>query len=164
MRSERRASSSPRGGNARFPRWVFVVSWAAVAAWAVLIFCMSANTGADLTDGDGIASLVFRFINDTVESLVGADIDLASPIGHFGEYAVFGALLANALRLMLPLRRACTLAVAIASAYGVTDELHQWFVPGRATDPADWAIDTLAAAFGSVVAGCLCCVAARRRR
>ena len=163
MRPERRASSCPRD-DVGLPRWAFVVSWAAVAAWAVLIFCMSANTGADLADGDGIASLVFRFINDAVESLVGADIDLASPIGHFSEYAVFGALLANALRFMLPLRRACTLAIAIASAYGVTDELHQWFVPGRTTDPADWAVDTLAAAFGSVAVGCLCRAAVRRRR
>lgn len=37
-------------------------------------------------------------------------------------------------------------AAAIASAYGVTDELHQWFVPGRVVD----ALDLLANAAGAL--------------
>lgn len=39
-------------------------------------------------------------------------------------------------------------AAAIASAYGVTDELHQWFVPGRVVD----ALDLLANAAGALAA------------
>jgi VanZ family protein len=37
-------------------------------------------------------------------------------------------------------------AAAIAAAYGVTDELHQWFVPGRVVD----ALDLLANAAGAL--------------
>jgi VanZ family protein len=37
-------------------------------------------------------------------------------------------------------------AAAIAAAYGVTDELHQWFVPGRVVD----AFDLLANAVGAL--------------
>lgn len=40
-------------------------------------------------------------------------------------------------------------AVAIASAYGVTDELHQLLVPGRSCDLWDWAADTLGALIGA---------------
>lgn len=139
-----------------FSRRGAVLSWAAVLAWAVVIFFMSSNTGDELSGGRGLVSQVFQLINNTVSQIFGIDADLASPVGHFCEYAVFGALLANALRGRLPLRGACVLAVVVASAYGVTDEFHQWFVPGRASDPADWAVDTVAAAIGSIVVGWRC--------
>lgn len=42
-------------------------------------------------------------------------------------------------------------AVALASLYGVTDELHQLFVPGRMCDPADWLTDTLGATLGACI-------------
>lgn len=45
---------------------------------------------------------------------------------------------------------AVVLAVVLASAYGITDEIHQIFVPGRMCDPLDWAVDTAGAALGAV--------------
>jgi VanZ family protein len=36
-------------------------------------------------------------------------------------------------------------AAGVASLYGVTDELHQYFVPGRSTDVLDWLADTVGA-------------------
>ena len=39
-------------------------------------------------------------------------------------------------------------AATLAAAYGVTDELHQWFVPGRVVD----ALDLLANAVGALTA------------
>ena len=44
------------------------------------------------------------------------------------------------------------LAIVVASAYGVTDEFHQLFVPGRACDPVDWMVDTAGAALGALLA------------
>lgn len=69
-------------------------------------------------------------------------------LGHFGEYAILGALLV--LALTSPKR--ALMAVALASAYGITDELHQLFVPGRCSDPVDWLVDTLGAMVGVYVA------------
>ncbi|MFQ9741932.1 MAG: VanZ family protein [Slackia sp.] len=43
-------------------------------------------------------------------------------------------------------------APLIASLYGVTDEIHQIFVPTRSCDPADWAVDTVAAIVGAILA------------
>ncbi len=40
------------------------------------------------------------------------------------------------------------LALLIASAYGVSDELHQAFVPGREPSVADWIADSLGGAAG----------------
>jgi VanZ family protein len=41
---------------------------------------------------------------------------------------------------------ATLVALAIASAYAATDELHQTFVHGRHGTPVDWLIDTSGAA------------------
>jgi VanZ family protein len=38
------------------------------------------------------------------------------------------------------------LTAALASAYGLIDEIHQYFVPGRDCNAADWLFDTLGAA------------------
>ena len=40
----------------------------------------------------------------------------------------------------------------LASAYAVTDELHQAFVRGRHGSPVDWLIDTAGVVIGVVVA------------
>lgn len=81
--------------------------------------------------------------------LLGPGVDVLSSIAHFCEYTVFGALLANALHTRLSLRRACLLAIICASLYGVSDEIHQLFVPERMCDPVDWMVDTLGASLGS---------------
>lgn len=128
------------------------VSWALVALWAVVIFLMSANTGEDLTDGDGLVARVRAMLVSVQVAWFGSGIDLVSPLAHFCEYALFGFLLQNALGCSLPVRRAVLLAVVIASAYGVTDEFHQLFVPGRACDPVDWLVDTAGATLGALVA------------
>lgn len=127
-----------------------VASWAAVVVMAGVIFWMSANTGDAINSGLGIVSAVKAALAGLFEALAGTAVDV-SPIGHFVEYLLFGATLINALRLHLTPQRALALAVVVASVYGVTDELHQSFVPMRSCDPADWLVDTAAAAVGALV-------------
>ena len=129
-----------------------ILSWLAVAAWAVFIFCMSANTGRDLNQGTGLLSHLYQALKELQAHILGPEADAINSIAHFCEYTVFGALWANALRCHMPLRRACALAVACGSLYGVTDEFHQLFVPGRMCDPVDWAVDTAGAALGPGIA------------
>lgn len=70
--------------------------------------------------------------------------------GHFGGYAVLGALLLVAFLHETPVQgRALAYAVLAASLYGVTDEIHQAFVPGRTPDAVDWGVDTLGALAGA---------------
>ncbi|MDR1374790.1 MAG: VanZ family protein [Treponema sp.] len=72
---------------------------------------------------------------------------------HFAVYAV----LAAALSLWFPGgKRSCLrvliLTICIASIYGVVDEIHQYFVPGRDCSLWDWIADALGAAAGGGVA------------
>jgi VanZ family protein len=44
---------------------------------------------------------------------------------------------------------ALAIVAVVASLYGVTDELHQAFVPNRSCDLRDWVADTLGGALGA---------------
>lgn len=70
---------------------------------------------------------------------------------HFGEYALLCALWWRALRAVLAHERALLFALALASAYAVTDEYHQSLVAGRQGTPVDWLIDTAGAVAAAVL-------------
>jgi VanZ family protein len=42
-------------------------------------------------------------------------------------------------------------AMITASFYGITDEFHQSFIPGRCMSITDWAADTVGAVIGSSI-------------
>lgn len=137
-----------------------VVSWALVAAWACFIFFMSAHTGTDFDQGTDFVARVKQWLSAVQLALLGADVDVVSSAAHFCEYLIFGMLLRNALGRRFDARRALVLTIAVASLYGVTDEIHQIFVPGRCCDPVDWAVDTAGATLGAFACATLF---ARRR-
>jgi VanZ family protein len=82
-----------------------------------------------------------------LSSLTGSDVPgRFTGLGHFGLYAMLGALYLAALSPQRPSWKHAIAAVLLASAYGVTDEFHQSFVPGRMPDVMDWLVDTAGAA------------------
>lgn len=72
-------------------------------------------------------------------------------VAHFCLYAVLGALLARVGVLESWSRRRLVAAVVMVSLFGVLDELHQLFIPGRSAEVGDWAMDTLGSASGFAV-------------
>ncbi len=149
------------------PNRAFVIgSWIAVAVVAIFIFAMSARDGYQIDYGSGIFSEIKAWLSAQALVLTGHEVDV-SPVGHFSEYLVFGVALCNALRFHLKPEGAAgllitlrpinalskwtpALACALASIYGITDEFHQIFTPGRSCDPADWLVDTIAAGIGAL--------------
>jgi VanZ family protein len=72
---------------------------------------------------------------------------------HFLTYGLLGVLLVNALagaRWRAMTGRIAVTAILLATAYGVTDELHQYFVPGRDCSIFDLRADALGAATAAV--------------
>jgi VanZ family protein len=78
----------------------------------------------------------------------------ADKLLHAVEYAGLAGLLALGLSHLGPLglRRAVLLAVALAAAYGASDELHQAFVPLRDASALDWVADASGAVVGGILA------------
>lgn len=139
-----------------------ILAWGLVALWCGFIFFMSAHTGNDLDNGSGFVAAIKKQIQMLLTPLFGPDTDIASVLGHFCEYVVLGMLLAHALHWPLAQGTLFICALALGSLYGMTDELHQIFVPGRVCDVADWITDTLGCATG--IGGYLALRSRRKRK
>ncbi|HHT9153708.1 MAG TPA: VanZ family protein [Candidatus Hypogeohydataceae bacterium YC40] len=46
-----------------------------------------------------------------------------------------------------PIKKVVLFSIVAASLYGASDEIHQYFVPGRCCEFSDWVSDTLGASF-----------------
>lgn len=105
--------------------------WGPVAAWMAVIFAVSSRPVPD-----GVARI-------------------PDWLTHGGAYAVLAVLicraLAGGLAATVPVKIALA-AVLASTLYGITDEVHQSFVPGRMPDVADVVKDFLGASVGA--AGC----------
>lgn len=108
--------------------------WGPVVGYAGLIFYLSAQSHPD----DDLPSL-FWAVNDKVL--------------HALEYAGLGGLCYRAFRWGATgsmAARALLFSILTASLYGVTDEVHQLFVPFRESSWQDWLADVTGSALGAV--------------
>jgi hypothetical protein len=114
--------------NARFARLA--------AAWALLIFGLSSIPGASFP-----ASKLLSY----------------DKLLHAGVYAVLGGLCFLALRRRWPQKPSVLVlvATALSTLYGITDEFHQSFVPGRSPDVHDVLADCVGALVGAVAMSAL---------
>lgn len=103
--------------------------WGPVGAWMVVIFALSSR------------------------ALPPAVSQVPDWTTHGAGYAILSVLicraLAGGLRRPVP-ARAALIAVVVSTLYGVTDEAHQWFVPGRDADPWDLVKDLGGASLGAL--------------
>lgn len=122
-----------------------VFFWAAALLCMGFIFYMSAQP-AD--ESDRMSSAVIEWL----ESVFGAQFTsfLVRKLAHFLEFAFLSFLLNFAFYFTRKKRPAYLWATLAASLYAATDEIHQLFVPGRACQLRDWAIDSAGAVFGAV--------------
>jgi VanZ family protein len=109
-------------------------AWALTGLWALVIFALSSIPGRALPP---------------VQLFAGID-----KVVHLAIYAGLGALAFVAARKTWTFSGPSTvmLATALALVYGVTDEVHQLFVPARSADPLDVAADGLGALLGTLAA------------
>lgn len=101
------------------------MAWGPAVLWAAALFFLSS-----LSD---LGGPVWVQVNDKVV--------------HMGAYAVLGATLAWGRRRS-GARIGHGWMVSVGALYGVTDEIHQMFVPGRSGDPADLAADVVGLVLG----------------
>lgn len=100
--------------------------WLAVVGWMGVIFFLSAQSRLP-----HIVPSLFDSLQDV--------------LGHFAAYAILAALLYWALEAVGGARLALTVML-IVLLYALSDEFHQFFVPGRHPDPFDVATDLFGAA------------------
>ena len=112
--------------------------WVPVALNAGAIFFLSAQSHPE----DQLPLFLFQNVSDKVL--------------HAVEYAILSLLCYRAFRRAAGpavARQAVVLAILTASAYGLTDEVHQAFVPLREASWQDWLADTIGATLAAVGVG-----------
>jgi VanZ family protein len=122
-------------------RWF--AAWGPAAFWCAVIFALSAIPGADLPE----------LPQNGTDKVI-----------HAAVYAVLGALCWRGARRSRPQHssgRVVAVATLIAILYGITDELHQVFVPRRTPDWRDGIADTVGGIMGALI--CAAFVSRRAR-
>ncbi len=148
--------------------------WLFVLLWMLVIFLFSAQAG----DASGNTSAAFieflaRVFSRNFDSLSPGEqasiIEgwqfIVRKAGHFSEYALLALLFANALRSYdFKKLTAFLISVGASALYAVTDEIHQYFVPGRACAALDVLIDTAGAIFGAALFFCALYIIRKRKK
>ena len=109
--------------------------WVPVALYAGVIFYLSAQSHPE----EQLPSFLLKDVSDKVL--------------HAVEYGILALLCYRAFRWAAGpavAQQAVVLAIVTASVYGITDEVHQFFVPFRESSWLDWLADTIGAAIGAI--------------
>ena len=110
----------------------FLWLWGPVCAYAALIFYVSSQSHPE----EQVPFVTF----------------FSDKVVHAVEYALLGALCCRAFQANQReawRRQAILLAIVLTSLYGISDEIHQAFVPFRESSVFDWIADTVGAAVGA---------------
>jgi VanZ family protein len=124
------------------------IIWHTLSVLAALgIFLSSALSG----EVSGYASMtIARLLPDFIPLDNSVANFLVRKTAHFTVYFVLAFCLANSLKFYIQKYKPLFLSAwATAALYGVTDEIHQHFVPGRVMSPADIAINAAGALAGA---------------
>ena len=136
------------------------VLWLLVLLWAGVIFSFSMEDAEESSSTSGtliraILSVVQSDFDDLTLSEQAQRIDdvqfYVRKAAHFTIYTVFGFLLSAALEVDLGGKKVFLLALCIGALYAASDEIHQYFVPGRACQIRDVLIDTCGVCTGALI-------------
>ena len=94
---------------------------------------------------------VILFVTSVPANAVPHQLSPYDKLVHFTMYGLFAVLLARDISQVTGRWRAAIMAIALAVAFGAADEWHQRFVPGRASELADWRADSVGAAGGALI-------------
>ena len=139
-----------------------ILFWALFVLWAGVIFAFSAQPDTVSSQQSGFFA---QILEDAVVRISGsvedgktlyAQLDhLVRKCAHFMVYFMLGALAQRAYwhsaKQKRPMR-VLVLALVTCALYAVSDEIHQYFVPGRAMMLSDMLLDSAGALCG---AGCI---------
>ena len=125
-----------------------------IVIWMITIFCFSGQQGSESGDTSR------KFTVAIIRIFTGKSLALDDPLvegvqfairklAHFTIYAIGGFLIMNyEYATEKTMKQKVLFSIAWGGCYAITDELHQFFVPGRSGKFFDVGIDT-----AGVVAG-----------
>lgn len=143
------------------------MSLLAVIAVMAFIFFMSAQTEEESSETSG--GIVDIFINiflpdfgelplSEQEEKLNLITNVIRKLAHYTEYAALGFFLAwhlNELKSKLNCKAPLWQSIVVGVLYAISDECHQYFVPGRGPGIKDVFIDSLGVLTGFLIITCI---------
>lgn len=130
------------------------LSYITIILWMILIFKFSSQpaqqSGKLSTVITKIGIKVINKVNPNTKFDIVRFDHIIRKNAHFFIYLVLGILVMNVLK-RIGVVRYKSIALLICILYAETDELHQFFVPGRGAGVKDVLIDSVGAAVGILV-------------
>lgn len=131
--------------------------WAAVIIWMAVIFFFSAQSGEESFKlSGGISERLINLLIPLIQRLNWDTAKFAALfesalriLAHGAIFFVLGVLLALTMQCYnISMFKRFLFSFSVSVAYAVSDEIHQIFVPGRAFEFFDIAVDSLGALVG----------------
>lgn len=147
---------------------IVIINILLVLAWMIMVFCFSHQPSEISTQTSG--GVIKTFVNFIIKDLDPAKEiaiveqlqHIVRKIAHFTLYLCGGILIYRATfslkRLLDPnryhlLKFTKTISIVMGGIYAISDEIHQFFIPGRSCEIKDMLIDTS----GIIVGVLICC-------
>lgn len=128
-----------------------------IIGWMIGIFLFSGQQGTESGDTSRKFTVVI------IKIITGKELLPNNPfvegiqlfirkMAHFSIYALGGFLIMNyTYTTEKTMKQKILYSIAFGAGYAITDELHQFFVPGRSAKVLDVLIDTAGVCFGTFV-------------
>ena len=122
----------------------FITHWLPLIIWASIIFIVSSIHGSKLQ---------FLPFNTITQVHIAELLSYRQATFHIGEYYLLVILVYRLLRVKLnqPETFIYLLSFTASTLYAISDEIHQYFVPGRFATLTDLIFDTL-----GIIVGLFC--------
>lgn len=128
------------------------INWSLLIFWMIIIFIMSNQPGQV---SSGQSDLLIKLI-----SLIGLDLnsslgDIASlvvrKVAHFTEYFILFVFVINVAKCYFEIKKSRLISIFVVLLYAITDEIHQFFIPGREMAILDILIDFSGGVFALII-------------
>lgn len=127
-------------------KFLSLILWAVSLLWMVVIFCFSAENAEESTQtSNGFTEIAAQFIckffsSVPYDKILGTSQFLVRKAAHFSIYTILGLLVFLAA-MFSDFKKKGLISALICLFYAVSDEIHQYFVPGRSCRIFDVSID-----------------------
>lgn len=156
------------------PKYLKVPLWIAVILWMALIFSFSMENAAESSESSGgfIRAVLETFDRDFL-SMSDTEQDIAieslshfvRKTAHFCIFGMLGLLVTSAVSThALTPKKTAVISLIVCALYAVSDEVHQYFVPGRACMIRDMLLDTCGSLCGVLFVSLLIHAVRKRRK
>ena len=141
-------------------RTIFILRCIPAILCMVLIFVLSSHTAVQSSEVSGglIASIAerihpqFTHMSEADQVLFIESCQFAvRKAAHFSIFALLGMLLSWPVSIVVANCHVFPVSLLVSGLYAVSDEIHQYFVPGRSCEIRDLMIDFCGAALGCAV-------------